>query len=323
MRVKFLFVLFVIMALAGCEGCSDSIVISNTSSNTIGVMVDGQRPSTTRVEDSTITTSQPDTIIGVGKLESSSLGNNVIGFNKFRPVRYEQPNWTSKGNVVDLDFQDEIEIGITVWIVWDPLPSWFGLTLTQFEALDACIFAQQIFDDERCGIKIVDFDINNVTSMNNADDFYDFPTTADITDWENSVGFDSDRINIYYVNTVSGSTTTGRAVNFGQSIILGNAFPPEPVMHEIGHTMSLRHTGSLTNFDDTGIMNNTYDPSDPALFLTEGQTFRMHTEATSSINTVYNARPGEPTTNCIGNVSNSTCIDQDKRIFADGAFPAN
>ena len=158
--------------------------------------------------------------------------------------------------------------------------------------------------------------------MTDASDYYHFPTTADPQDWKDNVGWKNNRINIYYVETVSGSTTTGRAVNFSDFIILGEDFGDIAVVHEVGHSFSARHKNS-PDFNTESIMWPFYNTSDPWEYFAEGELFRMHANSSSALNNTYNARPGEPTVSCVGNVSSDVCVDWDKRLWDDGVLLAN
>ena len=130
-------------------------------------------------------------------------------------------------------------------------------------------------------------------------------------------------INIYYVETVSGSSTTGRAVGFSDFIILGQNFGDIAVVHEVGHSFSARHK-SAPDFNTECIMWPFYNTSDPCEYFSEGELFRMHVNTDSALNiNTYNARPGQPTVACVGNVSSDVCVDWDKRLWDDGTLLAN
>lgn len=141
-------------------------------------------------------------------------------------------------------------------------------------------------------------------------------------------------INIYYVDRVGGGpssvgTGTGwsckndhESDNGGDFVAMGSATGDELLAHELGHSFALQHTNGLTGYDTTNVMHNA---SNTREFLTEGQTFRLHMLAGSAINdaNIYGARPGLTTRDCRINAASEICVDNKKRIWADGAFPAN
>ncbi|MFL6530682.1 MAG: hypothetical protein ACJ8KX_09450, partial [Chthoniobacterales bacterium] len=60
-------------------------------------------------------------------------------------------------------------------------------------------------------------------------------------------------------------------------------------------------------------------------FLTEGQVLRMHLSSYSSLNETYHARAGQPIRDCDPTSTTATdiCPGVQKRIWADGTYPAN
>jgi hypothetical protein len=128
---------------------------------------------------------------------------------------------------------------------------------------------------------------------------------------------------IYWINTVEGSTTTGWS-DFGARIVMGKNTGDELLVHELGHALSLRHPadcgGSTAEFDPTNVM---WPCSNSRQFFSEGQIFRGHFNTDSSINVLYNARPGEPTAGCQNGAQSEECPALNRRLWADGGFPAN
>jgi hypothetical protein len=295
-------------------GCGDKVTIGNSAGNEHGLLVDGQN-SAGHVNDRKRVSGS--TNIDVGNLEASSTTNDIIAFTKGRPAAIkENAGWTSGDDTESITFSGKINVPVTVWIVKGPFNN------QRAKAINACIYTTGRFNAERVGVGFSEFEIINKTSMTNASDYYHFPTTADPQDWKDDVGWKNDRINIYYIETVSGSSTTGRAVNFTNFIVLGENFGDIAVVHEIGHSFSARHK-SAPAFNDECIMWPSYDTSDPWEFFSEGELFRMHVNSASALNNVYNARLGQTTRSCIGNVSSDECVDWNKRLWDDGSLLAN
>ncbi len=294
--------------------CTDKVRIKNGAGMEHGLLVDGKNNSGHVNDRDRVSTS---TTIDVGKLHSSSSTNEIIAFTKSRPVAIRDGvAWTTNKDIEEVTFSDKIYIPITVWIVKGPY------TDKLLKAVNACAYTIGIFNDERVGIGFSQFEVINKTAMTNASSYYHFAPTANPDDWKNNVGWKDDRINIYYLETVSGSATTGRAVGFSNFIVLGDNFGDIAVVHEIGHSFSARHKGS-PDFNNKCIMWPYYNISDPAKYFSEGELFRMHTNSTSALNSVYNARPGLITRSCVGNVSSDKCVDWSKRLWDDGVLLAD
>ena len=305
-------ILIAAVIVSGCS--SDKVVLSNSAGNEHGLLVDGQNDSG-HVNDRKRLSA--NTTISVGELTSSASTNDIIAFSKGRPVAIkENAGWTTGDDTESISFSNKINVPVTVWIVKGPFND------KRTKAIDACIYTTGRFNVERLGVGFSEFEIIDKTSMSNASDFYHFPSSADPQDWKNAVGWKSDRVNIYYIETVSGSATTGRAVNFTNFVVLGQNFGDIAVVHEIGHSYSARHKSS-PDFNDECIMWPFYDTTDPWEYFSEGELFRMHVNSTSAINSVYNARTSQPTRSCVGNVSSDECVDWDRRIWDDGTLLAN
>ncbi len=295
-------------------GCADKVRIRNSAGEEHGLLVDGQSNSGHVNDRDRVSTS---ITIDVGKLRASSSTNEIIAFTKSRPVAIrDNVNWTTHRDIEEIAFSDKIYIPVTVWIVKGPY------TDKLLKAGNAAVYTIGIFDAENVGIGFSEFEIINKTSMTDASTYYNFAPTADPDDWKNNVGWKDDRINIYYLETVSGSSTTGRAVGFSNFIVLGENFGDIAVVHEIGHSFSARHKSS-PDFNKKCIMWPFYNTSDPFLYFSEGELFRMHVNSTSALNSVYNARPGLITRSCVGNVSSDQCVDWRKRLWDDGVLLAN
>ncbi len=311
---SYIFKITMLLVVILVIGCADKVVILNDSGNENGLLVDGAN-SSGHVNDRKRVSS--NTKIDVGSLKFSSSTNHIISITKNRPVAIkENAAWTSSDDEESITFANKLNIPITVWIVKGPFAD------QRTKAINACIYTTGRFYAERVGIGFSQFEIIDKTGMSNAGNFYHFPSSADPQDWKDVVGWKNDRINIYYLETVSGSMTTGRAVNFTNFIVLGQNFGDIAVVHEIGHSLSARHK-SAPNFNTDCIMWPFYNTADPWEFFSEGELFRMHANTTSALNSVYNARPLLPQRSCVGNVSSDECVDWDRRLWDDGILLAN
>lgn len=301
-------------------GC-DSLTVNN-SVNEVGVLIDGQDTGNT-VNDRGLTTSGSNNVsFDLGNLDSATSPNRneVIAFGTGRaPTRLDTP-WTSGSDDFTVDLGGKISVPVTVWIVQGPFAD------QRDHAIDACIQTSVTWDAERMGIRFSQFQIRDATTDPDIDNAILNSTGGDNRNWDdfsNDIGFDANRINVYWINTVEGSTTTGWS-DFGGRIVMGRNTGDELLPHEIGHALSLRHPSGCgannPNFDPTNVM---WPCSNTREFLTEGQVFRAHFNPTSSINALYNARPNQPTANCVGAANTAECPALERRLWADGTFPAN
>ncbi len=294
-------------------GCSDRLVFSNGSGHEAGFLVDGQDADGSVNDRGFITGTDS---VKVGRLTSSPGSNETTGFTNHRPPRYRATPWTSGRDTFNVEFQPRIQVPVTVWIVKGPF------TQQRNHAIEACIRTSAIWNAERMGVAFSQFQVIDATADPQAADHFAFPN-GDVGDsvWKplrDDIGFTAGRLNIYWVDTVNGSTTTGWS-NFGPQVVMGRNTGDELLSHEIGHAFSLTHTNGVTNFDQTNVMHNA---SNTREFITEGQLFRAHLDPDSILNDIYGARPGELTRNC-GFGSSPLCPDSDRRLWADGTFPAN
>lgn len=295
-------------------GCADTIQIANGSGSQAGVLVDGQDGGGPFSDRGFLTGGAS---VAVGSLDASPDGNEAVGFTNHRPPRYATTPWTGGTDSFTVDFRPKITVPVTVWIVKGPFAQ------QRQHAIDACIQTSAIWDAERIGIGFSQFQVIDATGDPQAAAHFAFPN-GDLGDvvWQplrDDIGFTAGRLNIYWVDTVNGSTTTGWS-NFGAQIAMGRNTGDELLVHEIGHALSLTHINALADFDQTNIMHNA---SNTREFISEGQLFRGHLDSDSMVNAIYNARPGEITRDCSLNASTPLCPDVERRLWADGAFPAN
>ncbi len=309
-----------LLALAAC----DTVTARNVSLDA-GLLVDGAESS-----DGTIVNDRGRTREGsgevelnVGRLASAAAPNRneAVGFGQNRAPRRADLPWTSGGrDRFFLTLGEPLRLPAMVWIVQGPFPA------QRDHAFIAALNAVVIWSRERMGTMLTDFQIKDATADPDIDNALLNSTGGDNRNWNDfstKIGFDAKRINIYWINTVEGSTTTGWS-DFGARIVMGKDTGDELLVHELGHAFSLQHPqgcgGSTAQFDPTNVM---WPCSDSRAFLTEGQIFRGHFNPASTINSLYGARPDQPTAGCQGAGQTAECPALERRLWADGGYPAN
>lgn len=307
-----IFIMFILIApLAGCS--NDKVTLANTSGSEKGIMVDGQS-SAGQVNDQSFT-SATNGPISVGKLTASPSSNEVVAFNSLHPVAVQTPvGWTSGNDSITVSFPNLITIPVKVWIVKGPFNT------QRQRAIDACITTSSIWINERMGVDFNPFEIVDATGDPQAANYFAFDCSKK-TGIETDIGKTAGRINIYWVDTVDGGTGRGQACQIGSDFVaMGSSTGDELLSHELGHDFALQHVDGQATFDQTNIMHSA---SNTREFITEGQLFRGHLRTNSALNFLYAARPGLPTRNCGHNDATDPCPRINKRIWADGVFPAN
>ena len=313
---KIIATVLLILALPGC----DTLRVNNGAGD-VGVLVDGQ--SSISVNDlGRVGNGNGQVVFDVGALDSAAAPdrNEAISFGKDRAPQRAGMSWTNSNDDFTMSLGNELAVPVTVWIVQGPFND------QRDHAVDACVETGAIWDAERIGIRFSQFEIRDATSDPDIDSAILDSTGGDNRNWDdfsNDIGFINGRINIYWINTVEGSTSTGWS-DFGSRIVMGRNTGDELLSHELGHGVSLRHPsgcgGSTTNFNATNVM---WPCSSSREFLSEGQVFRAHFNDTSSINNLYNARPGEPTETCQSATNTAICPSLQRRLWDDGTYPAN
>jgi hypothetical protein len=246
---------------------------------------------------------------------------DAITFSAHRPVAVQSVLWATGGGnqTVNVPFANEFDTPVTIWVVAGPYAT------TQQTALTLWQTAQQIYADERLGVRLSALEVVDATANPQAATWSAFTcgvNNANVIAIQNDIGLRPGRINVYLVNLVDGSTSRGNACSIGggfAAIASGSA--GELLVHELGHDFGLEHIDDLiASFNPTNVMHS---QSSVRQFLTEGQTFRAHLRPNSAINSVYGLRPGQPTRACDRDTMLVGCPFIGKRIWADGIFPAN
>lgn len=305
-----------IFALAA-GGCPRNVVLSNTSHNILfnpndnGVLVNDANTNKVSYDAYHST----DSKVPVGNRSGSG---EAVAFTALRPMAITTPADWAAGDVA-VAFRPQISVPVTVWIVQGPFASQKAL------ALSALVTTNQIWRSEAVGLTTGTITVNDATGNANASTFLSFTCTQQSA-MQTAIGQTAGQFNIYYVNQVDRgggnfSTGNGNACSLsGSFAAMGSATGTELLVHELGHDMSLAHVDGLAPFDGTNVMFST---SNTRQFFTEGQTFRAHMTPASAINGVFNARASQPTRTCAQNASSNQCPLIQKRIWADGTFPAN
>jgi Peptidase M66 len=299
---------------AGC----DTVQVVNSAGDA-GILVDGKRNAAVSDEGYVVNHVGP-VDIDVGYLESATgpdEQNLVIGFgSEYAPTYLDTP-WTTATEQFALTLNEPVEVSITMWIVQGPLH--YQLT----HAADAVAYLEAVWSAERAGLVIGTVDYRDATTDPDITASILDSTGGDNRNWQefsDNIGEDTDRIDVYWINTVEGSYTTGWS-DSGNRIVMGAATFEDLLVHEVGHAMNLKHPGLFNpDFDNTNVMDQS---SVVREFLTEGQSFRMHFDSGSAANDVFGANPAEPKTDCDELDGNSVCPVLERRLWDDGAFLAN
>ncbi len=306
--------------LAGC----DYIELQNGAGD-VGLLIDGADTNDGIVVDDKdrVDTGNGDILVNVGLLSSAAAPNRneAIGFGEDRAPRRRDTPWTDDSDDrFSLALGKRLGLPLTVWIVQGPFDT------QRDHAIDACVETSAIWDDERMGIRFSNFVVKDATNDPDIDNAILNSVGGDNRNWDdfsNDIGFDAGRVNVYWINTVEGSTGTGWS-DFGARIVMGKNTGDELLVHELGHAFSLLHPancgGSTTDFNFTNIM---WQCSGSRQYVSEGQIFRSHFNSVSAVNDLYGARPGEPTVACLSGVQTAECPALQRRLWADGNYPAN
>ncbi len=237
--------------------------------------------------------------------------NEVLAFSRGHPpALIEDVPWTAVNDTIDVQFEDEYRITVSVWIVKEE-----GLS----SALNGNVATSAIWKDERQGVAFDAFDIIQAWDNPNAADFHDFHCGLS-NGIKAEIGHDPDGVNIYYVDRVdfgSGFSTFAGVWCPGADIIaIGKNTSGHLLAHELGHSFTLGHTNQdADHFDTTNVMHNA---SNEREFLTEGQTDRAVFRRGSVLNNLYDVREGAVTRFCSTDAFSFVCPYIYRRVWADG-----
>src|SRR5207244_3773720 len=142
----------------------------------------------------------------------------AIAFSKFRPVALQATAWsTASGNqTVMVPLGSEFNTPVTIWVVAPPYVN------TQQSAMTLWQTAQQIYWDERLGVRLAPLEIVDATANSKAATWNAFScgtSNANVGAIQGDIGARPGRINVYLVNLVDGSTSRGNACRIGSSFV--------------------------------------------------------------------------------------------------------
>lgn len=286
----------------------DLVVGRNLAVQEIGVLIDG---ATASGDFNDLGRVVLDSVVQVVALPGES--NEVVAFTRRRPPALVQADWTLGVDTVAVTFPDPIEIPVTVWVIKGPYEE------QKVRAANAIATTSLIWDEERMGLDFSEVEFVDATAKPGASAFYDLTLCNQQAQITSAIGKREGRINIYYVGTVDGGTDRGRACAGGDFTVMAERSGHELLSHEIGHLFGLGHIDGDGRFDRTNVMHSA---SNTRRYLTEGQVFRQHFNGFSALSTVYAARTDAHRT-CPDFAANAECPSLARRLWSDGAFPAN
>jgi len=276
----------------------------------------------------------PTLDLGFDVTPSSNLpyGNEVVGFTYNRPPTIQTPiPWAVTSDLthfdtVPLQFRRTTNVPIKFWIL-------YGGVLTRIRAVADLSLAWYVWRKENLGFSPSNAGFGDESSNPNAAAFDNFDCSQipklQAINWTTP-----GMINVYYVHQIAGAAPgyfiLGKncAPNIsddvgGAVVAISSRFSLYTLVHELGHALSLQHTGSGTTlfapgFDDNNIMWQG-SPGIPT-FLSEGQTFRTNFNPGSALNFLYNLSPSFTRHCAHGALESLDCPALNRRIWADGAL---
>jgi hypothetical protein len=319
LKTTFIQVVFFIHITYLLTAC-DHVHITNADGD-VGFLVDGKRLDSIN-DEGFVGTGNNDIDFEIGFIQSTPIAsehNWVVGFGANRAPTYMDTPWTTSKDVFNLLLNDTIDVPLDIWILEGPY------TDQALRAAAAVATANAIWQAERAGLQISSVNYHDETANPNLtlQLLNPISLTLNWNDYPNLIGSTSGRINIYYLNTIKLRSGYGIS-DFGSNILMSKNTIDQILVHELGHALNLQHpvssyTASPT-FDKTNVM---WHSSSSREFLSEGQIFRAHFDAASAVNAIFAARVGQPTTNCQSFTGDTTCPTLERRLWADGTFPAN
>jgi hypothetical protein len=327
---RFYFSLLIITLLLAVTGlrqlkAQDQVTLSNTSGNPIGLLIDGKLGGSFANDKTYVSPGSP-ALVGQFSSINGNKPNEIMAFTQDRPPAvFSHVPWTPGNDNIAVPFANKILIPVTIWIVYGDFNS------ASTKALNDVLTTSTIYGTERVGVDFSTVNIIDATTNPKAAKYYDYDYYTMAAGLKADIGYVPGQVNIYYVHAMNWSgilyTNSGEARQEGAPwIMLGSAAMNVVLAHEIGHLMALAHvhSGAPTQwFDYTNMMTTSGSPS--SRFITEGQVLRMHLSSNSVLNTLYNARPGLLIRDCnpTSTKATDTCPGVQKRIWADGTYPAN
>ena len=204
--------------------------------------------------------------------------------------------WTdSGGDVVNVTMNGLAKVPLAVWIMFQNTSG-----TREAEVNLEVNRAAELFDTHRCGAEF-NASVVDVSQSTFNIDLLD-GTCAQIADLK-KVGFQSGKVNVYYLRTVDGNQ--GQRCEDGASDLLlvgATINDGETLAHELGHALSLGHWNDTQPATGSNLM---LSPASGRNSLTLGQCFRTNVNAGSLLNR-SGIRTG-PTRSCPDGTQNSSC----------------
>jgi hypothetical protein len=323
-----LFICTLMISISGLRdlGAQDQVTLNNNSGNPIGLLVDGKLNGSF-VNDQTYVSPGSPALIGQFSKMNGNKTNEVMAFTQDRPMAiYTNVPWTTGNDNIIVPFANKISIPVTIWVVYGDFVS------VSTKGANDALTASTVYSTERVGVDFSTVTFRDATANPRAPSYYDYDNSTMATSIKADIGYVTEQINIYYVRSLVWGglqyTNAGEATFIGgPSIAIASNTLTTVLAHEIGHLCALSHVHSGPNptqwFDYTNLMT-TYGTLNMR-YLTEGQVLRMHLTSVSVLNATYHARPGQLIRDCntISTTATDTCPGVQKRIWADGTYPAN
>jgi hypothetical protein len=278
-----------------------------------GVLIDGTTDSGP-VDDRIATGTGAELVLENFRPGSESEGE-VIALTRGRALELLEnvPFTQATGDLVQIEFGPAIEIPLTVWIVEGPLDD------GSLRAFDQLAEVAGLWRQERMGLRLGKVELVDATGNDKAGFYREFDC-SERSEVEQVIGSRPGRINVYLVETVNGSPFAADACAFGSGFAaLGRSAGSDLLVHELGHSLSLRHTDGIAGLGEENVMASF---STSRQFLTEGQVIRAHLDPSSVVNSLYAARPGKPVRSCPHEAVSASCPPLTTRIWPD-ALPVD
>ena len=333
-RIPYFFyglVLMMMSSLAGCEGCNegpDRLSIVNPGNDLIGVLIDGADENGDFTDNTILIPALTRYDLPFSLLPRSDGSGEVTAFRQGSPPVVVNPIYFRQGlDVVPIQFQSEITLDFTVWVL-DVGSAGNTYNNRVNEIADALAYCEEHWLEERMGLRVGDIQVNDVRSDPDAATLRDHEADDDpiayFDDLASDIGLDPNRINIYLTRKVNGSRHYGGSLSGDDQVAMGMYTSEIDILiHQIGHLFTLESVDGNANFDSQNVAKGIGNLLTRRQYFSEGQVYRCHINATSAINDTYNARSGAYTSFCSDTDNNIECPPLEKRIWADGSFPAN